>query len=157
MNLVRSVKGLFSRLNFEPEDSSKITLFANRAEAIVFWLCISGLVFLGIIVLFRYLTAKNITGDHKSLQAVQQELRMEVDSLRSQNQMLAQQMEDMQVRLQRATARHDSMIIQLQRRPAPSAAVVRPNQGTVARDGRSTMLKSLFGIESRPARQTAVK
>ena len=47
-----------TRFDFKPKNSSKITLFANKAEAIVFWLSLAGLIFLGIISLSRFLSNK---------------------------------------------------------------------------------------------------
>ena len=47
-----------TKFDFKPKNSSKITLFANKAEAVVFWLSLAGLIFLGIISLSRFLTNK---------------------------------------------------------------------------------------------------
>lgn len=158
MSLAQSAKSLFSRFKFKPKDSSQITLFANKAEAIVFWLCVSGLAFLGIIVLFRYLTARAISGDHKNLQAGQVELRLAVDSLRAHNQLLEHQMADLQLQLRRAMVRADSIVDELKRRPNPSQANRSPaSENSVARDSRSATLKNLFRIERRTQVRTAAK
>lgn len=72
---------MFTTIDFKPRDRSKITLFANSAEAIVFWLSLGGLVFLAIITLFRYFTAESMGRDYGALAAQQEEL-----SSRWQNQ-----------------------------------------------------------------------
>lgn len=65
---------MFTTIDFKPRDRGKITLFANTAEAVVFWLSLGGLVFLGIITLFRYFTAERTAQDYSTLVARQAEL-----------------------------------------------------------------------------------
>ncbi|MCH7756228.1 hypothetical protein IH970_14045 [candidate division KSB1 bacterium] len=87
---------LFKRFDLKPKDQSKITLFANKAEAIVFWLCITGLVFLGIVSFFRYLGNRQSVANKK----FREELLIRVQVLEEQNQAIRGQTDSLQTELQ---------------------------------------------------------
>jgi hypothetical protein len=42
------------KIDWKPTSDAKVKLFANYGEAIVFWLSLAGLLFLAILVIFRY-------------------------------------------------------------------------------------------------------
>lgn len=87
---------MFKRFDLKPKDQSKITLFANKAEAIVFWLCITGLVFLGIVSFFRYLGNRQSVANKK----FREELLIRVQVLEEQNQAIRGQTDSLQTELQ---------------------------------------------------------
>lgn len=82
----------------KPQDNSKITLFANKAEAIVFWLSLAGLFFLGIISLSRYLTNKQSELEKDFRQSLVNRittLEKQNELIKSQNDSLKQEMQNL--------------------------------------------------------------
>ena len=55
------------RVNFRPATDSSVTLFAHWGEAIVFWLSLGALVFLGIVFMFKYLYFKEVKADFSTM------------------------------------------------------------------------------------------
>ncbi len=91
-----------TKFDFKPKDSSKITLFANKAEAIVFWLSLAGLIFLGIISLSRFLTNKQSeleTDFRRDLVIRIETLEEQNRVMKSQNDSLKQEVQDLKNRL----------------------------------------------------------
>ncbi len=85
-----------TKFDFKPKDSSKITLFANKAEAIIFWLSLAGLIFLGIISLSRFLTNKQseLETDFR------RDLVTRIETLEEQNEMIKSQNDSLKQDLQ---------------------------------------------------------
>jgi len=85
-----------TKFDFKPKDSSKITLFANKAEAIVFWLSLAGLIFLGIISLSRFLTNKQseLETDFR------RDLVIRIETLEEQNRVMKSQSDSLKQQLQ---------------------------------------------------------
>ncbi len=85
-----------TKCDFKPKDSSKITLFANKAEAIVFWLSLAGLIFLGIISLSRFLTNKQseLETDFR------RDLVIRIETLEEQNRVMKSQSDSLKQQLQ---------------------------------------------------------
>jgi hypothetical protein len=115
-----SLKSILNKLSFlknldlKPRDNSKIALFANKGEAIVFWVSVAGLVFLGMIVLSRHFMAKRIIDKYDTYVSGLEDLSQEVDSLKTQNALYMNQIDSLK-----------KLIQQVQReggdRPGPSA------------------------------------
>lgn len=135
-------------------------MFADRGEAIVFWISVAGLIFLAIIVLFRYFSARRLDVAHRSLQTTQTELRVRIDDLEEKNERLEISLENLRVLLQQSQLRIDTLRRALEARP-----VIRPQpdefQGArppATSDTRSAFLKGLFKIQRQsPPPQTATK
>jgi len=82
------------KIDLKPADTSRVTLFANKAEAIVFWLSLAGLIFLAIVSVFRYYNNKTYalqaSDKHlllqkiSQLQATTQEQIQLIDSLKQE-------------------------------------------------------------------------
>ncbi len=85
-----------TKFDLKPKDSSKITLFANKAEAIVFWLSLAGLIFLGIISLSRFLTNKQseLETDFR------RDLIIRIETLEEQNRMMKSQNDSLKQQMQ---------------------------------------------------------
>lgn len=87
---------MLQKFDLTPRNSDRITLFANKAEAIVFWLAIAGLLFLAIVSLFRYLTNKQLeTGEKFRSQIVRK-----IESLETQNQSLQNQIDSLKTEIE---------------------------------------------------------
>ncbi len=95
---------MFSRLDLRPQKSTKITLFANTAEAVVFWLAAAGLILLGIISLFRYLSGQDLASLYRQQMAAQARIVKEIENLKQENQFLQNKLDSMQIKLQRMEA-----------------------------------------------------
>ena len=93
---------MFNKFDFKPKDLSKITLFANKAEAIIFWLSLAGLIFLGIISLSRFLTNKQSeleTDFRRDLVIRIETLEEQNRVMKSQNDSLKQEVQNLKNRL----------------------------------------------------------
>jgi len=82
---------VLSRANLKARDESKITLFANKGEAIVFWLSVAGLIFLAIISVFRYYSNKSLYMSESEKQT----LLSKVDNLERTNQLYLSQLDSL--------------------------------------------------------------
>jgi len=90
---------MYSKINFKPVDKTPINLFANKGEAIVFWLSLAGLLFLGIISLFRYLNADLIRENYREKEIAVEQFQTEIESLKTQQQKYQNQVRSLQERL----------------------------------------------------------
>ncbi len=93
---------MFKKFDLKPQDKSKIALFANKAEAIVFWLSLAGLIFLGIISLSRFLTNKQSeleTDFRRDLVIRIETLEEQNRVMKSQNDSLKQEVQNLKNRL----------------------------------------------------------
>ena len=87
---------MFKKFDLKPQDKSKIALFANKAEAIVFWLSLAGLIFLGIISLSRFFTNKQseLETDFR------RDLVTRIETLEEQNRVMKSQSDSVKQQLQ---------------------------------------------------------
>ena len=87
---------MFKKFDLKPQDKSKIALFANKAEAIVFWLSLAGLIFLGIISLSRFFTNKQseLETDFR------RDLVTRIETLEEQNRVMKSQSDSLKQQLQ---------------------------------------------------------
>lgn len=85
-----------TQFDFKPKNSSKITLFANKAEAVVFWLSLAGLIFLGIISLSRFLTNKQ----SKLEVDFRRDLVTRIETLEDQSRMMKSQNDSLRKELE---------------------------------------------------------
>ncbi len=85
-----------TKFDFKPKNSSKITLFANKAEAVVFWLSLAGLIFLGIISLSRFLTNKQ----SKLEVDFRRDLVTRIETLEDQSRMMKSQNDSLRKELE---------------------------------------------------------
>ncbi len=90
------------KYNLKPEKKSKVRLFANSGEAIVFWLSIGGLIFLAIISIYRVNYLQSIINQYNSIGEninpvilKLEKLELENDSLRQTQDGLLKKIEHM--------------------------------------------------------------
>jgi uncharacterized protein YceH (UPF0502 family) len=83
------------QFDLQPKNKRKISLFANKAEAIVFWLCIAGLIFLGIVSFFRYLGAAATEADKK----FRRETQIRIRQLEEENSRLEARLDSLEAQL----------------------------------------------------------
>jgi len=94
--MIKTIKTLFSKFDLKPKDQGKITLFANKGEAIVFWLSIAGLIFLAIVSGFRYLTNKQSALE----KSFRQELITRIEALENQSRAVQSQNDSLRKELE---------------------------------------------------------
>jgi len=93
INKLKESLAVFAKVELKPEDDSKVTLFADKGEAIVFWLCLTGLAFLTILSVVKYSSAKDQNIKYQKVEATQVELTAKIDSLNNQNKVYVSQIE----------------------------------------------------------------
>lgn len=137
------------KISFKIQERSQVALFANTAEAVVFWLSIVGLLLVLGLAAFRFFATKSISGDYRNLQTRQTVLQSTVDSLRLENQEFHQQLEQLRLDLQHIQAENDSSRRAALDTPVtPGLADARVPRRTVPQtDGRSAFVKQFFGIQ----------
>lgn len=96
LNKIKDTISLVTKVDLKPKDQRKITLFANKAEAIVFWLSVAGLIFLAIVSGFRYLTNQQSESD----KAFRQELVTRIEALEAQNELMKSQTDSLREELE---------------------------------------------------------
>ncbi len=94
--MIKTIKALFSKFDLKPKDQGKINLFANKGEAIVFWLSIAGLIFLAIVSGFRYLTNKQSALE----KSFRQELITRIEALENQSRVVQSQNDSLRKELE---------------------------------------------------------
>lgn len=82
---------MIGKFDFKPRSSEKISLFANKAEAIVFWLSIAGLIFLAIVSTFRYLNNRTMQLD----KAFQEDLLIRLEAVETQTDSLRKELQNL--------------------------------------------------------------
>ncbi|MFQ5636653.1 MAG: hypothetical protein ACE5IR_01500 [bacterium] len=87
---------MIPKFDLKPENPAKIKLFANTAEAVVFWLALAGLIFLAIVSFFRYQSNKQVLLD----QGFRQEMQLKTEQLESQNLILENQIDSLRLQVQ---------------------------------------------------------
>ncbi len=79
------------KINLRPEDQSRVLLFSNKGEAIVFWLSISALIFLAVLLGFRYFAYSRL--DFEAIESSQSEIFKRIQYLEEQNKMYENNLE----------------------------------------------------------------
>ena len=102
---------MFGKIDFKPRDPARVTLFANAGEAIVFWLSLAGLIFLGFVSVLRYLGRENV--DSERIEAIQTELSAKIDILATQNRDYANRIEVLRKESKHSQRLVDSLTIEL--------------------------------------------
>ena len=88
------------KIDFKPENTGKITLFANKGEAIVFWISVAALIFLAMLYIFRYFSGSRETANIEEIDARQTRLELQIDSLKAENDRWEKQIEDLKNRIE---------------------------------------------------------
>jgi len=88
------------KIDIKPASSEKITLFANKAEAVVFWLSLAGLIFLAIISFSRY------RGESRSVENKQfvRETQARLSRLEADNQALQVKLDSLALQIRQLGA-----------------------------------------------------
>ena len=73
------------KIIFRPQDDRKISLFANWGEAVVFWLCLGGLIFFGLITIVRSIDRSKTRDTFQEFRAEQQQVLQRIEFLENQN------------------------------------------------------------------------
>lgn len=138
---------MFTTIDFKPRDRGKITLFANTAEAIVFWLSLGGLVFLGIITLFRYFTAEKTAHDYSTLVARQAELNT---AWESRSSLMNAQIDSLKIELAKSRleiARLNDALNQSGRRAESPSSSPTPSAKPAPPERRNRSFLEAFKVE----------
>jgi hypothetical protein len=94
------LKSLLPRIDFKPEDQTPITLFSNWGEAVVFWLSITGLIFLVILSVIRYFSVRQIDLDYRDLEKTQDTLVLKIEEVEQENRAYLQKIDSIDFILQ---------------------------------------------------------
>lgn len=86
-------------LNLRPRKRVSVRFFENTAEAITFWACVTGLLFLALLYTFKYLKLDKTTIPLAKMDEIRGELNREIDNLKLANGRLVLQLEAMQNQL----------------------------------------------------------
>ena len=92
---------MFPKVDFKPKDRRKVTLFANKGEAIVFWLSFSGLIFLIILFIFRFFSERRSDLDYQNIQTTQKEILLKIKKIEQQNEIYKQQIDSLRSEINR--------------------------------------------------------
>jgi len=80
-----------------PKNQTRVKLFANKAEAIVFWLCIAGLLFLAFLFVFRYFILTQLESDIS--ESFKSDVTKRVDDLERQNEQLLKELKEIRKKM----------------------------------------------------------
>lgn len=118
------------RFDFKPSSSSKVKLFANSGEAIVFWLCVAALIFLAIITFYRSYYLKMIVDEYHSLGENINPILIQMQILESEKDSLSQQQDHLKtkVRVLQSTADelHSKILELASKRPQEEKIIILP-------------------------------
>jgi len=73
------------KIDFKPQDDRKISLFANWGEAVVFWLCLGGLIFFGLITIVRSIDRSKTRDMFQEFRTEQQQILQRMEFLENQS------------------------------------------------------------------------
>ncbi len=145
------------KVSFTPADRSKITLFANKGEAIVFWISVAGLIFLAIIVTFRYFTVSSMRDARSALLERQIQLQMQVEELQKQNDIFRNKLQELQMQLQRLEQQNQNLQNELKNQSAATVRTPeRPRTSNVRLPDPSAQVRQIFNVRPSTSR-TATK
>ncbi len=94
-------------LDFKPTERTKIKLFANTAEAIVFWMSLAGLIFLVIVSFFRFAYLSEANLKHEQFQARYDNLAQKIEELALENATLEKRVDSLQQELGAAKSQRE--------------------------------------------------
>ncbi|GAB4376149.1 MAG: hypothetical protein Kow0042_22130 [Calditrichia bacterium] len=92
---------MIPKFDLKPRNDSKIVLFANKGEAVVFWISVAAVLFLAVLYIFRYFTFKDMPARLATMKSEQQQLILEIDYLKEQNQKLQKQLDSLAAELRK--------------------------------------------------------
>ncbi len=84
------------KFDFKPKDQTKITLFANKGEAIVFWVSVAALLFLAMLFVFRYFTGQQTEAIYQQFRDSRQEMMMKIEELEEENDIIQQKVDSLE-------------------------------------------------------------
>ncbi|MGH1365411.1 MAG: hypothetical protein ACRBF0_17750 [Calditrichia bacterium] len=137
-------------LKFRSRKKTAVYLFANTAEAITFWACVTGLFFLALLYTFKYLTLDKTTVPLEKVEDVRREMNGEIDELKLANGRLVLQLEALQRQLGSVKNQLSNVNLQVDSLQLPSAA----DSTTIAQDSLPTPQDSLANSWAIDPRQT---
>ncbi len=71
-----------------PKKIEKVKLFAHKGEAVVFWICLTALVFLAITSLFRYFYLDKVVKEYSTLSGEAHPIVLQLNKLQAENDSL---------------------------------------------------------------------
>jgi len=90
------------KIDFKPEDSSKLKLFANRGEAVVFWLCIGGLCILTLFTVLRYYSINRLKKLSSFIEGQPAQMLSKIDDIEKQNIMIKAEYDNLETELEQS-------------------------------------------------------
>jgi len=97
------------KIDFTPEDQSKLKLFANKGEAAVFWICICGLVILVFFTVFRYYSLSKLRNAYGGIEITPKQTLVRIDNLEKQGDLIKMQYDSLSMNLDDQKTMIDSM------------------------------------------------
>ena len=88
------------KIEFKPRNQTKVYMFENRGEAIVFWLCIAGLLILTFFTVFRYYSVNKLKVTYGTLQTSSTPILSRIEKLENQSIKLTSQTDSLRMELQ---------------------------------------------------------
>ena len=101
------------KVDLKPENKSKIKLFANSGEAIVFWLSLAGLLFLALVSLFRFFYLKEVVNEYNSIARNVNPIIIQIEKLKEENKALKQSQNNLIKMIEDTTKQLKSEILNL--------------------------------------------
>jgi len=135
-------------LKFRSRKKTAVYLFANTAEAITFWACVTSLIFLALLYTFKYLTLDKTTVPLEKVEDVRREMTGEIDELKLANGRLVLQLEALQRQLGSVKSQLSNVNLQVDSLQLPSDST------TIAQDSLPTPPDSLADSWAIDPRQT---
>lgn len=111
-------------LNLRPRKRVSVRFFENTAEAITFWACVTGLLFLALLYTFKYLKLDKTTVPLEKVNEVRGELNREIDNLKLANGRLVLQLEAMQHQLHSMKSQLADVGLQVDSLQLPEAEIL---------------------------------
>ncbi|MEL6823673.1 MAG: hypothetical protein AAFP70_18095 [Calditrichota bacterium] len=136
-------------LNLRPRKRVRVRFFENTAEAITFWACVTGLLFLALLYTFRYLALDKTTVPLEKVDEIRGELNREIDDLKLANGRLVLHLEAMQNQLQNMKSQLTDVGLQVDSLQLPANEVLGVAD-SIALDNNAVNTDSLgetWGIE----------
>lgn len=136
-------------LNLRPRKRVSVRFFENTAEAITFWACVTGLLFLALLYTFKYLKLDKTTVPLEKVAEVRGELNREIDNLKLANGRLVLQLEAMQQQLHGMKSRLNDVGLQVDSLQLPEAEILATTDSTAIDSNRvnADSLGESWGID----------
>jgi hypothetical protein len=87
------------KIDFKPQSDRKISLFKNWGEAVVFWLCLAGVILIVIITIVKWIDHSKTRNVFHELRTEQQQVLQKIELLEKQNRILKQQADSLKTEL----------------------------------------------------------